>query len=63
VNKRIQVDRLQEARSTGAEILITACIKCQIHFRCAQNDPVLEEEIQIPIQDLTTMIAKILKEN
>ena len=60
VNKRIQVDRLQEARSTGAGVLITACIKCQIHFRCAQNDPALEEEIQIPIQDLTTLIAKML---
>jgi len=60
VNKRIQVDRLQEAISTGAEVLITACLKCQIHFKCAQNDPLLKEEIQIPIQDLTTMIAKSL---
>jgi Fe-S oxidoreductase len=60
VNKRIQIDRLQEAKSTGAEVLITACIKCQIHFQCAQKDPALGEEIQIPIQDLTTMIAKML---
>jgi Fe-S oxidoreductase len=60
VNKKIQVERLKEAKSTGAELLITACVKCQIHFKCAQNDPVLEEEVQINIRDLTTLIAEQL---
>ena len=60
VNKNIQVDRLTEAKSTGADLLVTTCIKCQIHFRCAQNDPFLKEEIQIPIQDLTTLLAESL---
>jgi len=60
VNKKIQVERLKEAKSSGAELLITACVKCQIHFRCAQNDPVLEEEVQINIRDLTTLIAEQL---
>jgi heterodisulfide reductase subunit D len=58
VNKRIQVERLGEARSTGAEMLITTCQKCQIHFKCAQKDPGLDEEIQIPIRDLTILIAE-----
>jgi Fe-S oxidoreductase len=60
VNKRVQLDRLREATSTGAEVLVTACLKCQIHFRCAQQDPDLEQEIQIPVRDLTTLIAERL---
>ena len=58
VNKRIQAERLEEAKSTGAEMLITTCQKCQIHFKCAQKDPELDEEIQIPIRDLTLLIAE-----
>lgn len=58
VNKKAQVERLEEAKSTGAELLITACIKCQIHLKCAQEDPVLGEDIQINIRDLTTLIAE-----
>jgi Fe-S oxidoreductase len=30
VNKQIQVDRLREAKATGAGLLVTACAKCQI---------------------------------
>ena len=60
VNKNIQVDRLSEAKSTGADLMVTTCIKCQIHFKCAQNDPFLKERIQIPIQDLTTLFAESL---
>ena len=58
VNKKIQVDRLEEAKSTGAEMLITTCQKCQIHFKCAQKDPGLDEEIKMPIRDLTILIAE-----
>jgi Fe-S oxidoreductase len=36
-SKAIQVERLQEAVLTGAQTLITACPKCQIHFACAQS--------------------------
>jgi len=57
VSKNIQVERLKEARATGAELLITTCIKCQIHFKCAQQDPSLEKEIAIPIRDLATVLA------
>ena len=62
VNKNIQVERLEEARATGAQLLVTACQKCQIHFKCAQNDPHLGENISIPIRDLTTLIAETLSE-
>ncbi len=60
VSKGIQVERLEEARATGAKMLVTACLKCQIHFKCAQNDPLLGEKIGIPIRDLTTLIAERL---
>ena len=60
VSKNIQIERLQEASRTGANQMITACIKCQIHFRCAQQDPQLENKLNLKIQDLTTLIANHL---
>jgi heterodisulfide reductase subunit D len=60
VSKNIQVERLREAQATGAEMLVTACVKCQIHFRCAQDDPVLRDEIGIPIRDWATVVAERL---
>ena len=62
VSKNIQVERLEEARATEAEMLITACQKCQIHFKCAQNDPQLGGNISIQIRDITTLIAEKLSE-
>ncbi len=62
-SKSIQVERLKEAKATGAETLVTSCIKCQIHFKCAQNDPILGEEINIEIRDLTTLLADSLLES
>jgi len=36
-SKAIQTERMREAVQTGAQTLITACPKCQIHFTCAQS--------------------------
>jgi heterodisulfide reductase subunit D len=58
--KRIQVDRLKEARATGAEVLVTACPKCQIHFRCAMKDPKLGAEIEIEMRDVAELAAAAL---
>jgi Fe-S oxidoreductase len=60
VNKKIQVERLKEAKASGAELLITSCVKCQIHFRCAQGDSSLGEDIDIEICDLITLAANSL---
>lgn len=60
--KHIQVERLQEARATGAEALVTACPKCQVHFRCAMKDPNLKEKIEIPLRDLATLVLEALAE-
>ncbi|HSJ53879.1 MAG TPA: (Fe-S)-binding protein [Anaerolineae bacterium] len=60
VSKNIQVERLQQAQATGAELLVTACVKCQIHFKCAQQDPALAGEIGIEVRDLATLVAEAL---
>lgn len=60
VNKQIQAERLREATSTGAEILLTFCPKCQIHLRCAMKDGKLKEELEIEIEDVTSLAAKAL---
>lgn len=59
--KKIQVDRLREARATGAELLVTACPKCQIHFRCAMKDPRLGEEIGIAMRDVAQLALEALE--
>jgi Fe-S oxidoreductase len=60
VAKSIQVQRLREARATGADLLVTACPKCQIHFRCAMKDPNLEQELEIEMRDLAEMVSEAL---
>ena len=61
--KQIQVDRLREARATGAQVLVTACPKCQVHFRCAMKDPNLEGEIEIEMRDVAEILADALEES
>jgi heterodisulfide reductase subunit D len=58
--KNIQVDRLKEARSTGAQVLVTACPKCRIHFRCAMQDPDLHEVIGMEMRDVAELAAEAL---
>jgi heterodisulfide reductase subunit D len=63
VNKQIQMERLMQANATGASMVVTACVKCQIHFNCAQKDRLLQEDIGIDIRDLTTLVAEALDPN
>jgi Fe-S oxidoreductase len=59
--KKIQVERLREARATGAEVLVTACPKCQIHFQCAMKDPNLGEDIAIEMKDIAEIVVEALE--
>jgi Fe-S oxidoreductase len=59
--KKIQVERLREARATGAEVLVTACPKCQIHFQCAMKDPNLGDDITIEMKDIAEIVAEALE--
>jgi len=58
-NQRIQSERLEEARASGAGTLITTCLKCQIHLKCAQIGFEDENDL-VEIRDLTTMIADLI---
>ncbi len=58
VNKQLQVDRLRQARATEAELLVTACVKCQIHFRCAMAGDDVGEDVQIQVVDLAQLAAE-----
>ncbi len=56
-SKEIQLQRLSEASDTGAGTLVTACPKCQIHFRCAKA----AFDLKIEITDLYDLVCERLK--
>ncbi len=60
VAKKIQVERLKEARAAGAVMLATGCPKCRIHLRCAMKDPNLGGEMEIEMVDLAELVAAAL---
>jgi len=60
-SKMLQASRLKEAKDTGAELLITACPKCMIHFKCAQKDPANAGELSIDIKDLSEFVSESLQ--
>ena len=62
LSKQIQVDRLTEAKATGAEWLITACPKCQIHLKCAMSGelPVKRSKMNVKVYDLPVLVEKAL---
>jgi Fe-S oxidoreductase/coenzyme F420-reducing hydrogenase delta subunit len=59
--KAMQVNRLRQAKETGSNLLVTACPKCQIHLRCAMEDPFLGDEIRMEMVDLTSLIARTIQ--
>ena len=62
-SKQIRVERLLEAKATGAEVLVTACPKCQIHFKCAMVDKGAEKgpDIEMKVMDLVSLVANALE--
>lgn len=63
-SKQIRVARLLEAKATGAEVLVTACPKCQIHFKCAMVDKGAEKgpDIEMKVMDLVSLVANAFEE-
>jgi len=61
-SKQMQIERLAEAKGTAADLLVTACPKCQIHFNCALSEklPVKKEEVAIETCDLSVLVARAL---
>ncbi len=63
-NKSIRRRRMDEAVATGAELMVTPCMKCQIHLKCLQRDgseKQLGRGYPIEIVDLSTALVKNLK--
>jgi len=63
-SKEIRVERLSEAKATGAELMITACPKCQIHFKCAMVDKGAEKgpDVKMEVMDLVNLVADAIEE-
>ena len=60
-SRALRVNRLDEACRTGADILITACPKCLVHFNCLlkKHPPTLGVP-EVKIIDLTAFAAESL---
>ncbi len=60
--KRMQVDRVMEAKRVGADRLLMFCPKCQIHMKCAIQDkvPVDPSMVDVKLEDFTVAIARML---
>jgi len=58
----LRAERLAEASATGAEVLITACPKCQTHLKCAMTDKGEEHRAipKIEIMDLASLVAQAI---
>jgi len=61
-SKQMQMERLAEAKSTTADLLVTACPKCQIHLNCALSEklPVDRNEVDIKTVDLSVLVAQAM---
>jgi len=59
--KTIQANRFREAKLAGASTLITACIKCEIHYKCALQDDKLRDEVDLEVKDLITLASEVVK--
>ncbi|MFQ5639761.1 MAG: (Fe-S)-binding protein [bacterium] len=62
-SKQIQVERLRQAKATGANTLMTACPKCEVHLRCAMKDVNLGKEINMEIKDVATLATEALADS
>lgn len=60
--KRIQVERVMEAKKVGADRMLMFCPKCQIHLKCAVQDkvPVDPALVDVKIEDFTVALARLL---
>jgi len=56
-SKRVQIQRLREARATRADLLVTACPKCMIHLTCTMRDPISRGSLAMEIRDLASVLA------
>jgi heterodisulfide reductase subunit D len=64
VSKKMQVDRMLEAKETGAEAMLTFCPKCLIHYNCllsSEKKPPELEGLNLKVKEASNFIAEKLK--
>jgi Fe-S oxidoreductase/coenzyme F420-reducing hydrogenase delta subunit len=59
-SKALQVKRIRQARDTGGDLMVTSCPKCQIHLRCAMEDPSKGGPLSMEMIDLASVIARTI---
>lgn len=59
-SRALRVNRFEEMRATGAEIMLTSCPKCVSHFECLkfEGDP----KNDIEILDVVSFLARQVQE-
>ncbi len=62
--KKLQIERMMEAKGTDADAVLTNCPKCYIHLDCSVRDeiPVEKEQVNIPLKDFTVVVAETLED-
>lgn len=62
LSKALQLDRLKEAENV-ADLLVTTCPKCQIHYNCMLQEKKGKDsdEINLKISDITNLIAEMMR--
>jgi len=58
ISRAIRAERLLEAQETGSDILVTACPKCQIHFKCYTENKFVQPQIKLQIEDIIVFLAR-----
>lgn len=61
---KMQLERMRQAKRTGAEYLLTSDPKCQIHLSCAMSGelPIERELVDVPVKDMAIALAEILND-
>ena len=57
-SKLIQLEKLRQARETGARVMLTSCPKCQIHLSCALRDQDADQAVEV--EDLISWVGRAL---
>ncbi len=63
-SKQMQLERIKQAKTTGADELVVACPKCEIHFNCAMKEtatPGRDFEKSIKITNLVNLSAETME--
>ncbi len=60
--KFLQHERMLEAKRAGADVMVTSCPKCRIHYSCYLDGRPLEDFGELKIRDLSEVIADALEQ-